>query len=187
MSSAAFSSASFSTPSASSPYKPSSKKRGRGVSEPHPVLCPICSVHFRAAPEPSVPHRLPCAHCVCLPCLEAYALSDEEGCPVCRKPAEPHVLDLTLASYAEDVYLQASGGACPAAAVDAAGTIGRRQPRRAGPEGGTRSDGLQGRLPTPAARRRPAAGGGRDQGSAGGTWCAAGAVGSGQWAVGSRQ
>ena len=115
MSSAAFSSASFSTPSASSPYKPSSKKRGRGVSEPHPVLCPICSVHFRAAPEPSVPHRLPCAHCVCLPCLEAYALSDEEGCPVCRKPAEPHVLDLTLASYAEDVYLQASGGACPAA------------------------------------------------------------------------
>ena len=38
-------------------------------------------------------------------------MSDEEGCPVCRLPAElPHVLDVAMATYAEEVYRLASGG-----------------------------------------------------------------------------
>ena len=36
-------------------------------------------------------------------------MSDEAGCPICSKPAEPHVVNLGLAVYAEDVWQGSAG------------------------------------------------------------------------------
>jgi hypothetical protein len=86
----------------------SSKKRARFDRCLAPVLCPVCCEHFRAPPEVTAPRQLPCAHVVCMACLDALNMADEAGCPVCCKPAEPHVPNVALANYAEEVYRENS-------------------------------------------------------------------------------
>ena len=78
-----------------------------------PVLCPSCAEHFRAGdgasqPPRPVPHRLPCAHCICILCLDVLEMSEHLFCPVCARPALPHQADLALAAYAEEVFSGAS-------------------------------------------------------------------------------
>ena len=92
-----------------------SKKRARPV-DCDPVLCPMCYEPFRAPPAETAPRRLPCAHCVCAACLNAWALCDEPGCPVCAKPFASHVLDVALAQHAEEVYAAANAADAPAPA-----------------------------------------------------------------------
>jgi hypothetical protein len=101
------------------------EKRPRATSPAPPVetatlmLCPACHEHFRAPPHECAPHRLSCEHNVCLACLDALAMSDKLGYPVCSKPAEPHVVNLGLAAFAEDVFQAAARQGCTAASVNA--------------------------------------------------------------------
>jgi len=101
--------------------RPSHKRpRADGASTPPlpatasatPVLCPSCHEHFRAPPHECAPHRLPCAHNVCLACMDTLVMSDELGCPICSKPVEPHVVNLGLAAFAEDSTDSSASPAC---------------------------------------------------------------------------
>ena len=68
-------------------------------------------------------YRLSCGHYACGLCVDAWNMSDELGCPVCRKAEATAVPDFVLTAFAESVYQSASANES-----DAADMVEAREP-----------------------------------------------------------